>query len=425
MIDNEKSIIGCILINSNCLYGVYEHLREEMFTDATCRQIYRECLAMYDMGERVTVVELSRRIEKHEGTQFEIIGFLKECFGLVINSNDIKSHAKSVISEYKVKQVKEIIEKPTYMANEIENIISDLLVRLEELKTNQTVKSKSLAEVVEENKDNYFKEIETKKIYTGFKSIDECIGGLEGGEIFVIGARPGVGKSAFVTQIITNMAEKGLKVGYFNLEMSYKQVYERILARFSKLGLTRIKKAKHFLNDEKERFDKANEKMNMRNLIISSGSKKISDVKAESRHQEFDVIIIDYLQLIRPDRIFNNRASEVGEISKSLKGLAMELNIPVIALSQMNRENDETQEPNISDLRESGDIEQDASIIALMWNMNETDKGFKIGKNRQGELLKIAMNFDGNNMEFTEKGSVEETKPAPKKRNVSEGMPWD
>lgn len=425
MIENEKSIIGCILINSDCLYGVYENLTPEMFTDSTCRQMYRECLAMYDMGEKVTVAELSRRTENREGEQFEIISYLKECYGLVINSSDIKSHAKTVIGEYKARQVKELVNKTVYTAKDIENIIADLLVKLEALKSNSKVKSKTLAEIVEECQHDYFVEKTVKKINTGFKQIDECIGGLEGGEIFVVGARPAVGKSAFVTQIITNMAQEGLKVGYFNLEMSYKQVYERILARFSKLGLTRIKKAKHFLGTEKKQFDEANEKMNMRNLIISSGSKKISDIKAESRHQEFDVIIIDYLQLIRPDRIFSNRASEVGEISKSLKGLAMELNIPIIALSQMNRENDETQEPNISDLRESGDIEQDASIIALMWNINDTDKGFKIGKNRQGELLKIALNFNGNNMEFVESGKVEDVKPAPKKPDTSKGMPWE
>jgi len=422
MINNEKSVLGCILINSNCLFDVYDKLTPDMFTDVICKSAYRECLALYDIGERVTVAELVRRLNIDE-SEFNLIGFLKECYTLVNTTKDIKAHAKCLVNEYKVGQVMKLVSKD-FKANNIESDISELLTRLEELKTDSVVKSKTLAQIVEENRDNYFVDIETKKIFTGFSKIDDCIGGLEGGEVMVIGARPAVGKSAFVTQIITNMAQEGLRVGYFNLEMSYKQVYERILARFSEIGLKRIKKAKAFLGNEKAKFDNANEKMNLNNLIVSSGSKKISDVKAESRHQEFDIIIIDYLQLIRPDRTFANRASEVGEISKSLKSLAMELNIPVIALSQMNRANDETQEPNIADLRESGDIEQDASIIALMWNATDTTKGFKIGKNRQGELLQLELEFNGDNMTFTEKGEIEKVIP-PKKRNTNEGMPWE
>ena len=424
MVQNEQAVIGCALIDSKCLYNVYDNLRPDMFVDEVTKRVYSEILAIYDSGKKVEVVELARRLESFQGENLNLVGYLKECYGMVFNSRDISSHARIISDEYKSRQVKALIDKTNLLPNQINDTIADLITRLEELETNQKVQSKSLAELVEENKGNYFLDIELTKVYTGFLKIDECLGGLEGGEVMVVGARPAVGKSAFVTQIITNMAMKGIKVGYFNLEMSYKQVYERILARLSGIGLTRIKKAKAFLGDEQKKFESANEQMKMSNLIVSSGSKKISDIKAESRHQQFDVIVIDYLQLVRPDRTFNNRASEVGEISKSLKALAMELQIPIIALSQMNRENDEQHEPNISDLRESGDIEQDASIIALMWNITDTTKGFKIGKNRQGELMKIGLEFNGDNMTFTEQEKIE---PQKKKEipNLPEKLPWD
>ena len=120
-----------------------------------------------------------------------------------------------------------------------------------------------------------------------------------------------------------------------------------------------------------------------------------------------DCIIIDYLQLIRADRHYTNRASEVGDISKAIKALAMELNCPIIVLSQLNRlsEGRGNKEPTMAELRESGDIEQDASVIILLWNLDEADrskKGLKVEKNRQGEQTKFCLEFLGDAMCFKE-----------------------
>ena len=142
-------------------------------------------------------------------------------------------------------------------------------------------------------------------------------------------------------------------------------------------------------------------------VIISTGSKTVGEIRAESRHQRFDVIIIDYLQLIKSDRRFANRASEVGDISKSVKALATELNVPIILLSQLNRasETKDTKEPTMSELRESGDIEQDASNIILLWNVSESRKykGLKVEKQRQGENMKEGLKFYGEHMRFEER----------------------
>ena len=144
------------------------------------------------------------------------------------------------------------------------------------------------------------------------------------------------------------------------------------------------------------------------NLIVSAGSKTVSEIKNESRHQKFDVIVVDYLQLIKADRINANRAAEVGYISKSIKELAMELKVPVILLSQLNRvsERSETKEPTMADLRESGDIEQDASNIILLWKMVDDGSliGLKVDKNRQGGLMKEGLSFVGDTVSFTERG---------------------
>ena len=147
-------------------------------------------------------------------------------------------------------------------------------------------------------------------------------------------------------------------------------------------------------------------------IWISSGRKRVSAIRNECRHLDADLIIVDYLQLIDPDRKYGNRASEVGEISKSLKGLAMELGVPIVVLSQLNRlsEARETKEPSMAELRESGDIEQDASVVLLLWNLSEDErnrKGLKIEKSRQGKTGKFELSFDGDAMIFREVGILD------------------
>ena len=154
------------------------------------------------------------------------------------------------------------------------------------------------------------------------------------------------------------------------------------------------------------------------NIVISSSARTDSDIKAESRHQNFDLIIIDYLQLIEYHERCESKRVEVGKISRSLKMLAQELNVPILALSQLSRKSEYTQdkEPSMSDLRESGDLEQDASTIILMWNLRDEEaykefKGLKVDKNRQGKLLSEPLDFLGDKMTFVEtKETLEEVK---------------
>ena len=245
-------------------------------------------------------------------------------------------------------------------------------------------------------------------IKTGFPILDDSLIMLEPGDITVIGARPSVGKSAYATQILKNIAKSGKKVCMFNLEMSESQVYERIFSSVSNsIELTRLRRAVNFLGGEEEEFNKVNEEISKYGIYVSTGSKSVSQIKSITKEGKFDIVIIDYLQLIRSDRQYGNRVSEVGDISKGLKAMATDLHIHVIVLSQLRRfqQNDDNAEPNMSLLRESGDIEQDASNIILMWNVSETAdqfKGLKIEKNRHGVKRKIGMEFIGKHMTFRE-----------------------
>ena len=405
----EKGVIGCVLIDNNSLYDVYNKLKPEMFASEFAQDCYAEMIAMYDRGENVNILSLSQALENRKLDPDDIRTCLKDCISSAPTSVMMKSYADSVIKMWRSRKAKELFYHISFAPKDIDNTISEVLARLEELQGNKEVRSKSLKQIVKENRDNYFNENVGKNLVkTGFYKLDDCLGGLEGGDITVIGARPGVGKSAIVTQIIGQMAKKGYRVGYFNLEMNESQVYERFVSRLAELSLTRVRRAKSFLGGEEEAFNKANEEMAGYDVIISTGSKSVSEVKAESRHQRFDVIVIDYLQLIKADSRYANRASEVGDISKSIKGLASELHVPIILLSQLNRvsEHNETKEPTMAELRESGDIEQDASNIILMWNVsdkNRSFKGLKVEKQRQGETMKEGLQFDGEHMSFRER----------------------
>lgn len=408
MTEAEIGVIGCVLIDNDSMYKVYNKLKPEMFSTEFCQDTFAEMLAMYDRGENINVVSLSQTLENHKWEPEIIASELKECISVTPVSTAIKSYADAVVKYWRARETKKIFQGVSLRPCDIDNSIAEVLTKLEEIQENKTVHSKTMKQIVAENKGNYFNEhVGEGLIKTGFYRTDDCLGGLEGGDVTVIGARPGVGKSAIVTQMIGQMAEKDYNIGYYNLEMNESQVYERFVSRMSEIGLTRVRRAKAFLGGEKEAFDKANETLFGYSITISTGATSVSEIRSECRHQRYDVIVIDYLQLIKADRRFGNRASEVGDISKAIKALARELHVPIIVLSQLNRisEMRETKEPTMAELRESGDVEQDASNIILLWNLDEDGKykGWKIEKQRQGTHLKEVLQFDGDHMRFIER----------------------
>lgn len=407
----EKSVIGCLLMDNKELYKVYDILKPDMFHNPVLKEIYREIIKMYDIGQPANLVTITQAVESESYTRQYIGQVLKECALLPLTSAELKSYGNSIVKDYKAETLRKILSQTQVSAAGVEYQIADLIQELESLKRSEKSKSKKLSTIVGDYEDQYFREKKEAKLYTGFSKLDDITGGLEGGDVIVIGARPGVGKSAFTSQIILEMAKAGKRIGFYNLEMSEKQVYERLLSNQSGIRLNRIRRAIQFLGDEKERFDKANRTLEEMDILVSSGTKSVSEIRNECRHQELDCIIIDYLQLVRADTRYQSRASEVGAISKAIKALAMELNVPIIALSQLNRTSEmrETKEPTMGELREAGDIEQDASIIILLWNLDNEDKtrkGLKVDKNRQGELGKIVYRFDGNEMRFQETEEV-------------------
>lgn len=421
----EKSVVGAILTEPKALSKVYERIKPEMFSNPFYKVVFNEILRAYDTGREYTIVQLAQKMQSCDFSQEYVMQELREIL-VDAHAYEIKSYAESLVADYKTRRLNEIMSRTVPAAGEIDAQISTIQQELDALIESETVKIHALGEVIESVQGQYFTEPETTPIYTGFSKLDDVLGGLESGDVIVIGARPAVGKSAFTTQVILNLCNNGKKVALYNLEMSDKQVYERLLSRTSRISLTRIRRAKKFLGEEKEKFDKANSDLKKLPLYIRSGSVSVSQIRNECRHLELDCIVIDYIQLVKSDIRYQSRTSEVGAISKAIKALAMELNVPIIALSQLNRTSEarDSKEPTMGELREAGDIEQDASVILLMWNIGEDKKGLKVEKNRQGVLCKEVLSFNGDNMTFTETEETLKDAAAGFKR-LQEPTPFD
>ncbi len=405
----EQNIIGSLLIDKSCMDHIYNMLQADMFTSELLGRAFLEYQRGYDNRYDVNLVVLCQKLTNEHFPESLVLEELKACTQNTVTSANVKSYAAAVVNDYRARRLNDILRKVKVEVNEVDTQIGQLIASLEALQEGKSKQSQTLPEIVRENKGKYFIDNEADKTYIGLSRLDDLLGGLEGGDMIVIGARPAVGKSAFVTQITSNLAKQGKRVGFYNLEMKEKQVYERFVVSESGIGLTRLRRAKKFLGDEKERFDRANEVLEKQeNIVITTGSKSISEIRTEVRHMGYDIIIIDYLQLLKADTTYRgNRTAEVGAISKAIKALAMDLNIPIIALSQLNRvsEMKETKEPTMAELREAGDIEQDASVIILMWNLSQEDrskKGCKVEKQRQGQTGQIVLNFNGDMMRFEE-----------------------
>lgn len=270
--------------------------------------------------------------------------------------------------------------------------------------------------------------------HTGFSRLDEVLKGMSAGNLIIFAARPKIGKTAFALSIAENVAKSGKTVAFYSLEMESSEIYERLLSKRSKIPMNTLidRRFRDKKRPRKVRAEEINKIAEAIDEIYSLPIKindnpacTVNDIRLESRLVKgLGLIVIDYLQLMRSTKKFENRNLEVGSICRELKCLASELGVPVLCLSQLNRTSDESTRPSPSELRDSGSIEQDANKVILMWcvekNLNELGFvesktiGVDVALNRRGTTGVTLFNFDGNFMKFTELDRIYE-EPKPKK----------
>lgn len=401
----ERNLIGAIILDQPIIKNIYGKLEPHMFTSSITSEIFRGILSLYSKNKNFDHSMIVLESETDKIHKALIVDELNICIRETVTSVGYQEFVNIILCDYKANKVSQLCKQPI-VPKDINNQICDLITDLERLNENSQDVMLKMSDVVKNNKGKYFIEKVDNSPKTGIDSIDEIVH-MEANDLVIIGARPAVGKSAFATQMILNMAMTGKRGIYYNLEMSEEQVYERMISNLAAIPLKRVKYATTFQGTEKERFEKANEILEKLPLQMVNEGRNIKTIENEIRYAKIDYIVVDYLQLVQAKA--QSRFEAVGEVSRRLKDIATQKKIPVIALSQLRREDagskKENMMPTEQDLRESGNIEQDASIIMLLWNLDMTDrtqKGCYIAKNRQGETAIKRLEFKGSEMKFVD-----------------------
>lgn len=427
--DAEKGILCSILIDPDAMEAVRgESLSIHDFHHPHHASVYQSMLELYERNEPIDVVTVANHLMVQG--KLEVIGantlsiieeFLPTSAAVLSYVRLVKgkSALRRLIST--AKNITEAAYAQTQDVNEVLDEAEQAILSIRESTAKKGVISlKDLSRVAIEK---YMALIENKNAVTGIASgffdFDKLTAGLQPGELIVIAARPSMGKTAFTLNIAAHVGiEEKVPVAFFSLEMGAEQLFNRLIGAYAEIDLSRLRSGFIKAEDYNRLTQAAGHLAEAPMYIDETPSLSIGDLRNKARrlvHQHgVKIIIVDYLQLMSaPDR-FESKAVEVGEISKGLKSIARELSIPVIALSQLNRgvESRTDKRPMMSDLRESGAIEQDADVIAFLYReeyylRDKTPEDKKniaeliIGKNRNGPTGQISLRFDNKYTKFS------------------------
>lgn len=423
----EKAVICLLIINNSDIEKIYDQLTPEMFGDQMFGKIFYEIKSGYDKGYGVDLAVLQSKIVADETTKAVFTEAIQEAISYSPMSFEIENYARLIKNEYRVREATRLLSDIKLNPDKINEQLLTLSTSLELLLSEQQYNTQNIAEIVNEYAPTKFNDNRPDGVKLGIKELDEIVD-LDPGDICIIAARPSVGKSVIAKQIAFSLARRGLRTEMFILEMTKEQTYDRMAATESGIELKRLRRAKAFLEDEKERFERGNKRLKElgNKLLINDNLYKVSEMAADMKRNRVDVGIIDYAQLIKTEISYKgNRYAEVGAISHSIKETAKRLQIPMIVLAQLNRvsERNKDKEPSMSELRESGDFEQDASVIILMWNKDDEDrtiKGIKVDKNRNDKLGSFEMRLNPIKMEFEGEYGFYPNQP-----EINEKTPWE
>lgn len=425
-LDAEMSLLGAILIDEEVLADISDKLNAQDFYDKRHALIFDAMLRLYERHRPVDLLTLSDELTKR--SELEIIGgsaYLTELTNYVPTAAHAGAYAE-MISQKAVRR--RLIKASTDIASlgyDEEREIGELLANAEaELfgvsDTNTKQDLVSLEQILTESFDR-MEELhrgggKLRGIPTGWRDLDNMTAGLQQSDLIILAARPAMGKTTLVTNLAYNVATKAKKsVLFFSLEMSKEQLVDRMLADASGVDAWNIRTG-NLSDDDFEKLSHAMGEMAEAPIFIDDTPgvtvlEMRTKARREAHNNPLGLIIIDYLQLMQGSgRSDGNRVQEVSEISRGLKLIARELNVPVIALSQLSRsvETRSPQIPQLSDLRESGSIEQDADIVAFIYReayynpeterQNVTD--LIIAKHRNGPVGKVELYFHPERLRF-------------------------
>ena len=391
--DAERSVIGSILIDGKVIHSVGDRLKAEHFYWEAHRYIYSACLELMHEDEYIDHQTLRSRLDAN-GHLDDIGGdsYLSKSVSHLPHALNIKSYAQIVINMHTLRQLAEAGRRAVNIGSDVTRSkdpdqavkeVEELLFKVGAASTAQDFvrlsEAPSMMERERDDRDSDDVEANIAPVSTGLSSIDEYLGGLHRSDLVVVAARPGVGKSTLALNCALNAADPlnpngKKKVGIFSLEMGIDQIVDRMAASLSQVDISSIRKKEVTTAEQLRLYDAYNRLVNCDVFVDDSAIQTVAAMRTKAQRLKMmrglDLLIVDYMQLISGSASGRdgNRVQEVSEISRYLKAIARDLNVPVLACSQLNRgiEHRKSQEPRLSDLRESGSIEQDADIVMFI-----------------------------------------------------------
>ncbi|OGY43768.1 MAG: replicative DNA helicase [Candidatus Buchananbacteria bacterium RIFCSPHIGHO2_01_FULL_39_14] len=430
-IEMEQSLLGCLLIDKDAIIKIADIISADDFYKDNHRLIFETIKELYEKREPIDLLSLSSRLEE-KGLIEQVGG--RSYLASLANSVPTASH---VVHYATVVQNKATLRRLINASSEINSLgyqeadnISILLDQAEQrlftvsqkyLKRTFVPIADVLTEAFDRIDELHRESGKLRGVPTFFNDLDNILAGLQKSDLIILAARPSVGKTTLALDIARNVSARGkLPVGIFSLEMSKEQLVDRLLCAEAGVDLWKMRTGRLSDQGENDDFSRINRAMGTLSeakiFIDDSASANIMEIRTKARRLQSEhglgLIVLDYLQLMEGLGNTENRVQEVSEISRNLKAIARELNVPVLALSQLSRsvESRDTHIPRLADLRESGSIEQDADVVLFIYRESVYQKDLPpdrmhladifIAKHRNGPTGKVKLFFDEQNVTF-------------------------
>uniref|UniRef100_A0A832DUW2 Replicative DNA helicase n=1 Tax=candidate division WWE3 bacterium TaxID=2053526 RepID=A0A832DUW2_UNCKA len=426
-LEAEKSLLGALLIDKDAIVKVVEFLRPEHFYRESHGDIYGSILSLYEKGEPADLITVTSALKR--GKRLEEVGgasYLSELTEAVPTSSHVEHYGKMVHDNAIKRELIGVSSRIAESGFNEQISVEELLDKAESslFSVSQARSRFAFAHIKQSLEEAFDRLDELHKnpealggIPTGFKTLDERMGGLQKSNMIVLAARPSLGKTSFAVNIAQHVAiEHKIPVGIFSLETSREQLVHRMLAAQADLDSWKLSTGRLDEGD----FKKLGEAMGILAeapiFIDDTPALSVMEIRTRGRRLQMEhkikLLVVDYMQLAR-SRNLENRVQEVSEISQALKNLARELDIPVLAISQLSRAVEARGEPRpqLSDLRESGSIEQDADIVMFLYREDPDDReniNLFVAKHRNGPTGEFPLHFRGDRTKFYESDTSRE-----------------
>ena len=418
-IDSEKALLGSLMLRPDGMYDVADMVKRETFYVDKHRMLFDAMLELHTRHEPIDLLSVSTRLK--ERGKFEAIGggsYLAELVDAVPSSTNAKHYAEIIQRKYILRALIDaaahISELGYNEAEAIESVLDEAEKKIYSV-TNSSVSKKfiGLKDTLEEaweRLDKMHKSgSELRGVPSGFPALDELLSGFQKSDLIILAARPSMGKTTLALDIARQAAiQHNIPVGIFSLEMNTQQLVDRMLSAEARVNAWKLRTGKLSLDEDFDKLRNSLDRLSKAPVFIDDQSgNTIMKMRSAARKLKSEhglgLIIVDYLQLMTTSKHYDSMVNQVTEISHSLKGLAKDLDVPVIALSQLSRALEARGgKPKLSDLRDSGSIEQDADVVMFIHREDKMDKNAEktniaeiiVEKHRNGPVGAIKLYFD-------------------------------